>query len=102
MWFSVNRRAGNVILHHNRIRSVLIREWSREMDGIAAAIWASSTTASVRETLGDGVGRCYCAVAQPERQGIVAPLHEFLKPHPVLSEPQRIGPVLGERDTDPE
>jgi nuclear transport factor 2 (NTF2) superfamily protein len=71
MWFSVNRRAGKVILHHNRIRPVLIREWSREMDGNAAAIWASRTTAPVRETLSDGVGRWFRAVAQPERQDIV-------------------------------
>jgi hypothetical protein len=31
-------------LHHGHIRSVLIRDWSRPMDGIAATIWASQTT----------------------------------------------------------
>jgi hypothetical protein len=38
MWFRLNRRAGSVILHHRHIGPVLIREWSREMDGITAAI----------------------------------------------------------------
>lgn len=38
------RRGGRVILHHGHIRSILIRDWSRSMDGIAATIWASQTT----------------------------------------------------------
>ena len=33
-----------VILHHGHIRPVLIRDWSRSMDGIAATIWADQTT----------------------------------------------------------
>lgn len=44
LWFGVNRRAGGVLLHHRHIRPVLIREWSRPMDGIDATIWASRTT----------------------------------------------------------
>jgi hypothetical protein len=44
LWFAVNRRGGNVVLHHRHIRPVLIRDWSRPMDGIAATIWASRTT----------------------------------------------------------
>ncbi|MBO0881764.1 MAG: TniQ family protein [Mycobacterium sp.] len=43
-WFAINRRGGNVILHHRHIRPVLIRDWSPRMDGIGAAIWASRTT----------------------------------------------------------
>jgi len=35
---------GRVIRHHGHIRPVLIRDWSRSMDGIAATIWASQTT----------------------------------------------------------
>jgi hypothetical protein len=31
----VNRRGGSVVLHHRHIRPVLIRDWSRPMDGIA-------------------------------------------------------------------
>ena len=45
-WFADTRRGGGAILHHRHIRSVLIREWSPKMDGIAAAIWASQTTSS--------------------------------------------------------
>lgn len=44
MWFSINRRGGTVVLHHRHIRPVLIRDWSRPMDGITATIWASQTT----------------------------------------------------------
>ena len=47
LWFSVNRCGGNVILHHRHLRPVLIRDWSRPMDGIAATIWASGTTIAV-------------------------------------------------------
>jgi TniQ len=43
-WFRVNRRGGSVLLHHRHIRPVLIREWSPQMDGITATIWASQTT----------------------------------------------------------
>lgn len=43
-WFAVNRRGGSVILHHRHIRPVLIRDWSRPMDGIEATIWASRST----------------------------------------------------------
>ncbi len=48
-WFSVNRRGGTVLLHHRHLRPVLIREWSRPMDGIQAAIWASGT---IHDTVG--------------------------------------------------
>ncbi|MGH3125646.1 MAG: hypothetical protein ACRDND_32105, partial [Streptosporangiaceae bacterium] len=44
MWFQLYRRGGRVILHHGHIRAVLIRDWSPEMDGITATIWASQTT----------------------------------------------------------
>jgi TniQ len=44
LWFAVNRRGGNVLLHHRHIRPVLIRDWSTPMDGIAATIWATRTT----------------------------------------------------------
>jgi hypothetical protein len=44
LWFQLYLRGGRVILHHGHIRPVLIREWSPEMDGIAATIWASRTT----------------------------------------------------------
>jgi hypothetical protein len=44
LWFQLYRRGGRVLLHHGRIRPVLIRDWSRPMDGIAATIWASQTT----------------------------------------------------------
>ena len=44
LWFQLYRRCGRVILHHGHIRPVLIRDWSRSMDGIAATIWASQTT----------------------------------------------------------
>jgi hypothetical protein len=43
-WFSLNRRGGNVILHHRHIQPVLIREWSTPMGGITATILASRTT----------------------------------------------------------
>ena len=43
-WFQLYRRGGRVILHHGHIRPVLVRDWSPEMDGIAATIWASQTT----------------------------------------------------------
>jgi hypothetical protein len=39
-------RGGRLILHQGHIRPVLIRDWSRPMDGIAATIWASQTTLS--------------------------------------------------------
>lgn len=47
LWFAVNRRGGSGILHHRHIRPVLIRAWSRQMDGITATIWASGTTIAV-------------------------------------------------------
>lgn len=43
-YFALNRRGGNVILHHRHIRPVLVRDWSPPMDGITATIWASQTT----------------------------------------------------------
>jgi hypothetical protein len=52
-WFSINRRGGSVLLHHRHIRPVLIRDWSRPMDGIAATIWASQSTFELR--LSEGV-----------------------------------------------
>jgi hypothetical protein len=45
-WFAHTRRGGGAILHHRRIRLVLIRDWSPKMDGIAATIGASQTTSS--------------------------------------------------------
>ena len=42
-WFSINRRGGSVVLHHRHIRPVLVRDWSPQMDGIIAMIWASQT-----------------------------------------------------------
>ena len=44
VFFARNRRGGNVILHHRHIRPVLVRDWSPQMDGITATIWASQTT----------------------------------------------------------
>jgi len=44
LWFQLHRRGGRVLLHHGHIRPVLVRDWSPEMDGIAATIWASRTT----------------------------------------------------------
>lgn len=44
LWFSRKRRSGSILLHHRHIRPVRVREWSSEMDGIAATIWASQTT----------------------------------------------------------
>ncbi len=46
-WFRINRRGGSVLLHHRHLRLVLIREWSPPMDGIAATIYASQTTADL-------------------------------------------------------
>jgi hypothetical protein len=46
LFFALNRRGGNVILHHRHIRPVLVRDWSPPMDGITATIWASQTTLS--------------------------------------------------------
>jgi hypothetical protein len=46
-WFAHTRRGGGAILHHRHIRSVLIRDWSPKMDGIAGTIWASQTTSSI-------------------------------------------------------
>jgi len=43
-WFALTRCGGGAILHHRHIRSVLNREWSPKMDGIAGTIWASQTT----------------------------------------------------------
>ena len=44
LWFQLYRRGGRVILHHGHIRPVLVHDWSPEMDGITATIWASQTT----------------------------------------------------------
>ena len=41
-----------VLLHHRHIRPVLIRDWSRPMDGIAATIWASQSTFELRPSEG--------------------------------------------------
>jgi hypothetical protein len=43
-FFALKRRGGNTILHHRHIRSVLIRDWSRPMDGIQATISESANT----------------------------------------------------------
>jgi hypothetical protein len=44
LFFAVNRRGGNVILHHRHIQPVLVRDWSPRMDGITATVWASQAT----------------------------------------------------------
>lgn len=49
LWFSRGRGGGTVILHHRHIRHVLVRDWSRSMDGIEATIWASQNTFDPRE-----------------------------------------------------
>ncbi len=56
LWFAGNRRGGNAVLHHRHLRPVLIRDWSRPMDGIAATIWASRTTDHPIEDRGDAPG----------------------------------------------
>jgi hypothetical protein len=43
-FFALNRRGGNTILHHRHIRPVLVRDWSRAMDGIQATIYESANT----------------------------------------------------------
>jgi hypothetical protein len=43
-WFELYRRGGRVILHHGHIRPVLIRDWSTQIDGIAATFWDIQTT----------------------------------------------------------
>lgn len=48
-WFGRGRRGGTVILHHRHIGPVLVRDWSRPMDGIEATIWASQDTFDPRE-----------------------------------------------------
>jgi hypothetical protein len=49
LWFSRGRRGGTVILHHRHIAPVLVRDWSRPMDGIEATIWASQNTFDPQE-----------------------------------------------------
>jgi hypothetical protein len=49
-WFANNRLGGSTILHHRHTRPVLIREWSRPMDGMAATI-AESRSTRARPTL---------------------------------------------------
>ena len=41
-WFARRPDGGNVILHHRHVRPVLIRPWSRPMESIGGAIWAST------------------------------------------------------------
>jgi hypothetical protein len=43
-FFALKRRGGNTILHHRHIRPVLVRDWSRAMDGIQATIFESANT----------------------------------------------------------
>jgi hypothetical protein len=56
-FFALNRRGGNTILHHRHIRPVLIRDWSRAMDGITATIWASQSTVEPRTSERAAAGR---------------------------------------------
>ncbi len=50
LWFSIRgRRGGTVILHHRHIAPVLVRDWSRPMDGLEATIWVSQNTFDPRE-----------------------------------------------------
>ena len=44
LWFAANRRGGGIVLHHRHLRPVLMRDWSPQMDGIAATVWATGTT----------------------------------------------------------
>jgi hypothetical protein len=44
MWFAVNRRGGNLIVHHRHLHPVLARDWAPKLDGITATIFASQTT----------------------------------------------------------
>lgn len=57
VWFSLKRHGGSVILHHRHIRPVLVRAWSRPMEGITAAIWASGTTIAVGRQILSGRDR---------------------------------------------
>ncbi|MGI5292035.1 hypothetical protein ACQEVF_53235 [Nonomuraea polychroma] len=43
-WFIVNRRCGNIILHHRTVHPVVVREWSVQMEKYAGAIWWSQRT----------------------------------------------------------
>lgn len=56
-WFAVNRRGGNVILHHRHITPVLVRDWSPPKDGIEATIWASRTTLDSRHDENPGLAQ---------------------------------------------
>lgn len=73
MWFTINRRGGNLIVHHRHLRPVLARDWAPRLDGITATIFASQTTIDLRRDppgtaacrdvtrgcqLIDGVGSC--------------------------------------------
>jgi len=49
-WFAVNRRGGNLILHHRHLNPVLARDWAPKLDGITATIFASQTTIDLRGT----------------------------------------------------
>ncbi|MCW2514352.1 MAG: hypothetical protein JWR11_3394 [Mycobacterium sp.] len=53
VWFARNRQGGSAILHHRHVRSVLVRQWAPQMDGVVATVWASRTTegASHRPTV---------------------------------------------------
>ncbi len=44
VWFLVKRRGGGTMLHHRHLSPVLVRDWSRPMDGIKATIWESRST----------------------------------------------------------
>lgn len=43
-FFALKRRGGDSILHHRHLRPVLVRDWSRAMDGIQATIYESANT----------------------------------------------------------
>ena len=40
----LERRPGNVILHHRTVHPVVIREWSTPMDNYSGAIWQAQRT----------------------------------------------------------
>lgn len=46
-FFATQPPRRNTILHHRHIRPVLVRDWSRAMDGIQATIYESANTFTV-------------------------------------------------------
>ena len=60
-WFAINRRGGGAILHHRHTRPVLIRDWSRPMDGITATIAESRSTFKRHDSVSVALLREGCA-----------------------------------------